>query len=200
MTAFIDLTGHKYGRLSVTRFLGSKKWECICDCGNSAIVHGGKMRIGQTKSCGCLRREISGYSNRTHGQSHRTPEYRAWKSMTQRCRNKNLPSWKDYGARGIKVCDQWIKSFETFFADMGKRPGPSYSLDRIDVREHYTPKNCRWATPKEQVRNRRTTIFVTWKGERKPLSEVCEETGTNYKRAWVRTKLLGWSSERTFAE
>jgi hypothetical protein len=144
----IDLTGKQFGRLVVTAYAERKRWSCICDCSARVVVHGRHLRGGATKSCGCLTRE----ANTKHGMCG-SREYHSWKSMKQRCLNPRHPRYKDYGGRGIGFCEEW-SSFVPFFAAMGECP-PGRSLDRIDNDGDYTPSNCRWATPFEQVHNRR---------------------------------------------
>jgi hypothetical protein len=108
-----------------------------------------------------------------HGMSG-TPEYRRWTSIKYRCYNKNCRKYNMYGGRGIKMCDEWLNSFEKFRKDMGCRPSAKHSIDRIDNNGDYTPENCRWATPKEQARNKRDTVYISFKGETLPLVEWAE--------------------------
>lgn len=162
----IDLTGQKFGRLTVVGFYrGGRKsfWYCECSCGKIKIIRGDGLRGGHTKSCGCLAVEASianatkwGEKNKTHGMT-KTPEWRSWQSMKTRCYNKNHVHWKHYGGRGIKICRSWKNSFEEFYKDMGARPSLKHSIDRINFNGNYEPKNCKWSTASEQARNRRLT-------------------------------------------
>ena len=165
----IDETENRYGRLAVLRLYGTtaqghKKWLCACDCGNLTIVNGTKLRSGHTSSCGCKRT--------THGMS-KTPEYNAWNSLFPRCYKETDPAYHRYGGRGIYVCEEW-HDFENFYADMGDRPGEKYSIDRIDNDEPYCDWNCRWATKKEQARNRSNNRLHTYDGARITAAEIYE--------------------------
>lgn len=157
----IELAGKRFGRLMVERRDGSKStraaWRCQCDCGQHVTVSSYDLRSAQVASCGCWRRERATALNFDHGEaSSETPEYRAWGSMLSRCTNPNDARYKNYGARGIKVCEPW-QSYSVFLADMGRRPTPKHSLDRIDNDGNYEPSNCRWATAKQQMNNRRVS-------------------------------------------
>lgn len=152
--------GDKLNRLTILEIIPAKhkKVVCVCDCGNTKTFDFYNLKKGKTKSCGCLYKETrgkQGFCNYKHGEANKTVEYATWKSMIRRCNNMNVKDYKDYGGRGIKVCDQWLNSYESFLSDMGRKPSPSHSIDRINVDGDYEPSNCRWATPYEQRMNQR---------------------------------------------
>jgi hypothetical protein len=130
---------------------------------------------------------------RKHGLSY-TPEYRAWQTMRLRCTDPSNPAYPDYGGRGISVCERWMDSPEAFISDMGTKPSQEYEIDRINNHGNYEPGNCRWTTRKENCRNRRSTIWVSFRGERRVLCELCEQFGTNVD-ACTKRLLAGWSVE-----
>lgn len=159
MSKVIDLTGKRFGRLVVINRCGSDKhqkalWLCVCDCGNDRVAATGNLRSGQSVSCGCWMREKVSINNSKHGLT-RTSEYSTWQGMIQRCTDPNAISYKNYGRRGVRVCDRWLKSFNNFFEDMGPKPTPKHTLDRKDNNKGYSPDNCKWATRLEQSINKR---------------------------------------------
>lgn len=162
MSTKLDIPlGTRFGRL-IVHSQDSVGWMCLCDCGGNKVVRGTALRAGYVRSCGCLQPETAsllGKSRTTHGCSGRNmtlnPEYYVWKAMKGRCSNPTARHYPDYGGRGIRVCEEWDKSFQAFFDDMGPRPNKHYSLDRKNNDGNYEPSNCRWATPKEQANNRR---------------------------------------------
>jgi hypothetical protein len=164
----IDMMGQRFGRLTVLEIAARAqrktnphtKWKCVCDCGKEVIVIGKDLRVGHTKSCGCLLEDNARNLFRTHGDAGKgfsTREYIAWSSMRGRCLNPNNGKYYRYGARGIKVCERW-DSYENFLMDMGKKPSPRHSLDRINVHGDYEPSNCRWLSPKGQYWNREVSL------------------------------------------
>jgi hypothetical protein len=179
-------------------------WLCRCDCGNETTVATSNLTKKQpTKSCGCHRREEIGNRSRTHGDGSIprgiAREYAAWQQMKNRCLNPNDKRFADYGGRGITVCDRWVNTYENFLADMGRRPSSRHSLDRVDVNGNYEPSNCRWATNREQSRNRRDNHRLTLNGKTQSLIEWQEETGIHW--ATIKARLdTGWSVERALTE
>lgn len=157
---------------------GRWRWICRCDCGETREVFGSNLIRGLSQSCGCLTRERVKEANTTHGRRH-TPEYETWAKIIARCENPKASVFAYYGGRGISVCERWRHSFENFFADMGLKPTPKHSIDRIDTNGNYEPSNCRWATHTEQMRNTRRNVYWTYNGESLCLSEWAERYKIN---------------------
>lgn len=177
-----DLTGKRFGKLVVIGLAGivnrKTQWTAVCDCGNKTIVAGSTLNCGNTKSCGCLRREIgliNGANRKTHGMS-KTPTYSSWKAMHSRCYKKSDISYRNYGGRGIKVCARW-NSFDIFWADMGTAP-EGMSIDREQINGDYEPSNCKWSTNTEQGRNTRVNRIINAFGKSLPLASWAEIYGT----------------------
>lgn len=194
-----DLTGKKYGRLTVIKKDEEKSgrhifWVCECSCGNTTTVRGDHIVSGRTRSCGCFKKENAYH---THGES-KTRLFYIWSSMKERCNNPNNKRYNDYGGRGITISPEWQKYED--FRDWAYSSGydESLTLDRVDVNGNYEPNNCRWATMKEQQRNRRNNVYITLGGEEKLLVEWCEIYGLPYDRIRERIRRRGWSVERAF--
>ena len=194
------LDGKKFTRLLVLRDIGARNGVyyslCQCDCGNIVEIRKGSLSVNGTKSCGCLAREKLIERNKTqkriiHGMAN-TSAYHAWEAMIQRCTNDNHPSWKDYGGRGITLCDEWFY-FINFHRDMGDPP-EGLTLDRIDVNGSYEKSNCRWASYATQNRNMRRNIRLTFHGETKTMKEWSEIIGVSYDLLRGR-KRRGWNDE-----
>jgi hypothetical protein len=204
-----DLVGKRYERLTVIRESGRYRkqvlWECRCDCG--AVIHttSNHLNRGNTKSCGCLKRELLGNRRRTHGLC-RSPEYVSWCAMKHRCNNPENQDWEHYGGRGIKVCKRWEKSFRSFLADMGPQPPGQNTIERVNSDKDYKPSNCRWASQKEQTRNKRTTKRIEHNGETLTVGEWAERLGLSYSvlqsrivRGWPIQLALTLSKQRRWS-
>jgi len=157
MPLIIDIIGKTFGRLKVLSFshrhATHRYYECACECGLTKMIRSSDLRYGKSKSCGCLSKDASRLRNTTHGLSG-TRAHISWHAMIDRCINIENVRFKDYGGRGIRVCESWLESFENFHKDMGDRP-EGMSLDRINNNGNYEASNCKWSTPKEQAKNRR---------------------------------------------
>lgn len=193
----MDRTGRIYGRLTVIDYGGFSRekqqtfWVCRCDCGKVVNAIGKELNRGSKKSCGCLQRDVLIKRNTKHGWS-KTSTYMSWSSAKSRCTNSNDDFYFRYGGRGIKMCDRWLISFENFLADMGKKPTPRHSLDRINNDGNYEPSNCRWATHKQQANNKRNNCILNFMGVNKTLAQWAEERGINKGTLWTRIYELGW--------
>ncbi len=206
--ARLDLTDMQFGRWTVLgpapsrdRY-GAKWWRCRCECGQIRAVGGYRLRNGGSRSCGCLARELLRLRATEHGYARVgrvTPEFKVWSRMIDRCENRNHIAYARYGGRGITICTRWRNSFEAFLADMGPRPGPGYSIDRIDNDRGYELRNCRWATPKEQARNTQHNRMLTHDGMELCISQWAEETGLPLSTIQSRLN-RGWSIERALTE
>lgn len=166
---------------------GYRVWT-VCTCGNLFLAYKASLLDGGTRSCECKKK----LGRPKHGKCC-SKVYRAWYAMKTRCTNRNAPGYKNYGGRGITICERW-QTFENFFADMGDVP-PGCSLDRIDNNKGYTPENCRWADRKTQARNRRFCVFLTHDGETKHINEWAEELGIS--TTTIRSRYVnGWTTEK----
>jgi hypothetical protein len=194
--------GDVFGRLTVVcrrENIGfSRAYQCLCECGATAIVRSDFLRKGITRSCGCLAREQAAAACKSRSTKHglcsrASPHslFQTWAGMHDRCSNPNSKRYKDYGGRGIRVCQRWGE-FDLFVADIGPKPSPSHSIDRIDNDGPYSPENCRWATRKEQARNTRRNVMITHDGETLCLQDWSARIGVDHRRLqWRYAK--GWS-------
>ncbi len=204
MKQYKDLTGRKFGRWKVLgegkhKYYGKYKvlyWKCKCKCGIIKDVHGGNLISEKSQSCGCLHVEMKKAGLRlSHGMSG-TSIYETWCRMINRCYNKSGKDWNIYGGRGIEVCDRWHYSFENFFADMGYLYKKGLAIDRKNNDGNYEPKNCRWATQKQQQRNRGNNHNITFKGKTQCIAAWAEELGIKISTLGMRLTTYGWPVER----
>lgn len=170
---FKDISGQRFGMLTVVSLSGFKGpysvWNCRCDCGKDAIAQGHLLRRGSKKSCGCNQHAAT----TKHGM-HKSPEYKAWKQMIQRCTNPREKRYARYGGRGIRVCERW-RIFENFFSDLGPRPSSRHSIDRKNNDGDYEPCNCRWASRVQQMRNFSRNRLIRFRGVTRCLQEWADD-------------------------
>lgn len=185
---FQDLTGHKFGKLTVLGFLGRRGnnyyWQCVCECGVECVVAGGNLTSLNTLSCGCWRRA----KHKTHGQEG-TAAYNIWLGIKQRCFNPHNPAYKNYGGRGITMYPAWVSDFQAFYGYVSKLEHfgeEGYTLDRIDNNGNYEPENVRWADRKTQGRNKRNNRIVEYQGQKMTLAEAAEKTGLSLDVLYCR--------------
>ncbi len=196
-----DLTGQRFGRLTVLEFVPNDKhhsyWKCKCECGNTSIICISSLISGDTKSCGCLGDEqrkkngketgaLNGKKNIAHNKSHRRI-HNEWLGIKKRCLNKNYLQYNLYGGRGITICDEWRNDFQAFY-DWAMSNGykENLTIERIDVNGNYEPSNCQWVDNKRQARNKRNNVIVSFQGEQICLAEAAERLGISYKTLWSR--------------
>lgn len=199
MPSVLDLAGKQFGRLTVLKRaennrLGRCRWLCECECGTSKTVASAELQSGKTTSCGCFRLEQK--PGLTHGLSDRQ-EYAIYRGMISRCENPKVKGYERYGGRGIKIDPVWRNDFTAFFSDVGARPTPEHSLERLDANGNYEPGNVIWSTKLAQANNKRKTRFVTYRGDRMALCDAVRLAGSVVHReaAWVRIR-TGWSVDR----
>ncbi|BAZ39425.1 hypothetical protein NIES4101_53780 [Calothrix sp. NIES-4101] len=195
MYKITDLAGQRFAYLTALRFAEHKNrgeyWYFRCDCGTEKVIRVSSVKSGDTVSCGCWRRSRISSANKTHGMSE-TRTFKIWSRMIFRCSSPSDRGYKNYGARGIKVCQRWLDSFENFLADMGEAP-VGMSLDRIDNNGDYEPENCRWANSRQQANNRRNNLRYEYDGAMMTVREISEATGVSASLLGDRIQRMGWS-------
>jgi hypothetical protein len=207
-----NLLGQRFGRLVVVALEGSARtpggtsrliWRAACDCGREHVARGLDLSQGRIRSCGCLRDQKTSTRFWKHGRSRGgstgiAGEYQSWADAKKRCVNPRATGYRNYGGRGIRMCESWLRSFEAFYADMGPRP-KGHELDRIDVNGHYEPGNCRWIPRRQQFSNLRKNRFVEFEGERLTVMEASRRAGISPYVVYGRLN-NGWSVERALTE
>lgn len=208
-----ELIGKRFGRLVVVgegeiyvspSGKRERTWCCKCDCGNEVCLRISNLR-NNTRSCGCLRKEVTSERYKTHGERF-SRLWQVWSHMKARCYNPKNSSYKNYGGRGVKVCKEWKDNFQAFYKwsyangyDENAKRGEC-TLDRIDVNGNYCPENCRWVSQDIQSRNKRQNIKIEYNGETKVLKDWALELGINYGTLYSRVHNPNWDIERCFTE
>lgn len=196
MPAFQSLIGLRFGRWTVLSRAkdyrpGIPAWLCRCDCGKEGVVRAGNLKAGESRSCGCLNRDIHAAvciaRNRTHGLS-KTPTYRTWQAVVDRCCTKSSSTYAKYGAKGVTICDRWRNDFTAFLADMGERP-KGLTIDRIDNAKGYEPGNCRWATMRTQQNNRTNNSRIVHNGMDLTVTQWAHALGLDRHTIYRRLKM-----------
>lgn len=197
-----NLIGQKFGKLTVVERTSTPNrptehhayWLCLCECGNNHIARGSDLKNGNVQSCGCLQIE----KITTHGMRH-TPIYAEWCSIKQRCYNPNNKSYKNYGYRGILMCERWRDSFEAFYEDVSKLSNfgkEGYSLNRINNDGIYEPNNVEWANDKTQANNKRNNHLLEYNGKIQTIAQWADELGINQYTLYNRILTYHWSVEK----
>lgn len=210
MSKFIDLTGQKFGRLTVLEFAGYKRrsdgrnngwWKCVCDCKKVSLATTANLTSGAVQSCGCLMRERAREVHTKHGfLTHNEPDpriYSIWNCMKTRCYNPRRKDYEQYCKRGIIVCDEWKDNFQNFYEwAIHNGYADNLTLDRIDPNGNYCPENCRWATVDEQANNKRNTHYVEWNGEKYTISQLAKKYNIPSHILRGRIVQCGWDAQR----
>lgn len=203
MGNFINILGEKFNYWEVLEYSKNSKWTCRCECGTIRQISGSNLRLGKSKSCGCMQKmqnsENAIKRNTTHGLTKTNPRlYSIWHGMKQRCYYKKNINYEKYGGKGITVCDEWVSNFENFY-EWSTTHGyaENLTIDRIDNNKGYSPENCRWATPKTQANNRTNNTLLTYKGETRTLQQWSDILGIPNNIISDRIK-LGYTIHEAF--
>lgn len=202
----IDISGQKFGRLTVVSFSGYRRegknghktseWKCKCECGNEVVVTKSRLKSGNTKSCGCMKTENNIKTWTKHGLCN-TRLYKIFSMMKDRCYNKNSKAYMYYGGKGVFICDEWLRDFQTFY-DWAIQNGydDNLTIERIDVNGNYEPDNCMWITQSEQMRNRTNTHFILFEGKKYTLTELSNKLGVSRTTIRKHEKYFCGDSEK----
>lgn len=202
-----NLVGFKFGRLTVASEVLPKmtrkvRWNCICECGNKVQLIADNLASGHSKSCGCLAREITAIRHTIHSHTRdrgKSSEYVAWCHMRDRCNNHKAKSYRFYGQRGITVCDRWQNSFAAFIEDMGRKPKPELTIDRINSAGNYEPGNCKWSTMTEQQNNKQNNHRIEYNGIIQTLTQWARQFGIPPNVLLWRIR-AEWPTERALTQ
>lgn len=200
-----DLTGQRFGRLTALKFnnINPKNrcavWLCKCDCGNTLLIDSSRLTSGNTKSCGCIKKELNKTRAIKHGY-YNNRLYKIWYDMKRRCYNKNRKSYRYYGAKGIKICNEWLNDFSNFYNwAMNNGYNDTLTIERIDYNGNYCPKNCKWISLGEQAQNTSHNHFITFKNKTMTITQWSKELGINRKT--IRERLnKGWKIENVLSQ
>ena len=200
----VNITDQRFGRLQAVKLAFRDKhnrefWLFKCDCGQEKAIEKSSVKTGHTKSCGCWQLENNKVVGITHNKS-KTREYKIWLGIKKRCLDSNHSTYKNYGKRGIKICDRWLDSFENFLEDMGNCPSDIHSIDRVNNDGNYESLNCRWATRKEQNNNCRRNRLFDHDGLQYTLSQLCEKLNVKYHLIYDRIYVLNWTLEEAICQ
>lgn len=200
----LNIKGMRFNRLLVLEQGATRKgrvlWNCVCDCGNKISVPAYYLTSNNTRSCGCLRKEITIKKNLKHGHSKRNKkyaEYIIWQHLKDRCFNVKSEFYNHYGGRGITVSLKWANSYPAFLKDMGKRPSKKHSVERVDNNGDYKKGNCVWALRNTQANNRRSNVFIEYKGKKLTYAQWEKETGISQMTLRYRISVAKWSIEQS---
>lgn len=205
MSRYRDLTGQRFGKLEVIAYAGRTTckrrlilWTCLCDCGGEKTVRATDLTRNMTQSCGCKakeqRRNAAKAQCHPYSETNWPREYSSWKHMKSRCYSHKDPTYYLYGARGIRVCQRWLNSFQAFVTDMGKAP-EGYTLERASSNGDYTPENCKWASQKEQANNTSRNVFLTKDGQTLTVAQWAEKLGVPCNTIHQRL-YRGWTHDQ----
>lgn len=185
----INITGQKFNKLTALEYAGNETWVFKCDCGNIVTKNSSDVKTGKTKAC-CR--------TCTTGNPSKHPLYQTWDGIKKRCYHKKATGYKNYGGRGIKMCDSWKQSFWNFASDMGEKPSKNHTIERLDNNRDYSKENCIWASSKQQAENRRNNIYIDYSGEKYTLYKICALLNLKPSTVYWRLKKSSLSPQDYF--
>ncbi len=174
-----NIAGVKFNKLTAVSYIGAEKWLFMCECGNQSIKKASDVKKGSTKACCRLC---------FTGNPSKHPLYQTWDGIKKRCYQHNATGYKNYGGRGIKMCENWRISFWNFVKEMGEKPFKLATIERLNNNQDYSKENCKWATPKEQSENKRNNIYVEYNNQKYTLYAICKLLNLKHSSVWWRLK------------